>query len=43
MLLMNHPLREKSEQLAQEAPELSLSTSASFMDYYVDCMSFMEF
>lgn len=43
MLLMNHPLREKSEQLAQEATELSLSTSASFMDYYVDCMSFMEF
>lgn len=43
MLLMNKSLREKSEQLAQQATELSLSASPAFMDYYVDCMSFMEF
>ncbi len=43
MLLMNRTLREKSEQTAREAVELSLSTSAGFMDHYVDCMSFMEF
>lgn len=43
MLLMNHSLREKSEQIARDAVELSLSTSAGFMDSYVDCMSFMEF
>lgn len=43
MLLMNRALREKSEQLAKDAVELSLSANAGFMDYYVDCMSFMEF
>ena len=43
MLLMNHSLREASEKLAQEANEISLSASPAFMDYYVDCMSFMEF
>lgn len=43
MLLMNKALREKSEQLAKDAVELSLSANAGFMDYYVDCMSFMEF
>ncbi len=43
MLLMNCGLREKSEQIAREAVELSLSASARFMDCYVDCMSFMEF
>ena len=43
MLLMNRSLREKSEQMAQQATELSLSASPAFMDYYVDCMSFMEF
>lgn len=43
MLLLNRPLREKSEQIAREAVELSLSASSVFMDYYVDCMSFIEF
>ena len=43
MLLMNKSLREKSEQFARQATELSLSASPAFMDYYVDCMSFMEF
>src|SRR5699024_1983246 len=43
MLLMNKSLRERSEQMAQQATELSLSASPAFMDYYVDCMSFMEF
>lgn len=43
MLLMNRSLREASEKLAQEANEISLSASPAFMDYYVDCMSFMEF
>lgn len=43
MLLMNCSLREYSEKLAADATELSLSASAEFMDYYVDCMSFMEF
>lgn len=43
MLLMNKSLREKSEHMAQQATELSLSASPAFMDYYVDCMSFMEF
>lgn len=43
MLLLNRALREKSERIAKEAVELSLSASAVFMDHYVDCMSFMEF
>lgn len=43
MLLMNKSLREKTFQFASEAVELSLSASSTFMDYYVDCMSFMEF
>lgn len=43
MLLMNRALREQTEHFAKDATELSLSASASFMDYYVDCMSFMEF
>ena len=43
MLLMNRSLRGQTEQMAQNAVELSLSTSAEFMDYYVDCMSFMQF
>ena len=43
MLLMSHSLHKKSEQLAKNAVELSLSSSVDFMDTYVDCMSFMEF
>lgn len=43
MLLTNRDIRSASEQLAQQAVELSLSQSAQFMDYYVDCMSFEEF
>ena len=43
MLLLNRALREKTEQMAQDAEELSLSTSPSFMDYYIDCMAFDEF
>lgn len=43
MLLMNQSLRAQSERMAQDATELSLSASPAFMDYYVDCMSFMEF
>lgn len=43
MLLSNRGLRAQTEQLAQRAEELSLSTSAEFMDYYVDCMAFAQF
>ena len=43
ILLLNRALREKTEQMAQNAEELSLSTSPSFMDYYIDCMAFDEF
>lgn len=43
MLLMNHKLREETSHLAQEAEELSLSTCAEFMDYYIDCMAFDTF
>ncbi|MGO5097366.1 ASKHA domain-containing protein [Agathobaculum sp. LCP25S3_E8] len=43
MLLMNHALREKSEQMAQNSTEISLSANPTFMDYYIDCMSFMTF
>lgn len=43
MLLLDPALRARSEQLAAEATELSLSASPEFMDYYVDCMSFMTF
>lgn len=43
MLLMNRDLRTSSEHMAQQACELSLSSSPTFMDAYVDCMSFMEF
>lgn len=43
MLLMNRSLRAKSEQMAQNATEISLSASPDFMDHYVDCMSFMTF
>lgn len=43
MLLMNRALRAQSEAFARQATELSLSESASFMDYYVDCMSFQAF
>ncbi|MDR3767302.1 MAG: ASKHA domain-containing protein [Butyricicoccus sp.] len=43
MLLMNRSLRKQSEQMAQNATEISLSASPAFMDYYVDCMSFMTF
>ncbi len=43
MLLMNRSLRAQSEQMAQNATEISLSASPDFMDYYVDCMSFMTF
>ena len=43
MLLMNRSLREKASRLAQEAEELSLSTCAEFMDYYIDCMAFDTF
>ena len=43
MLLLNQSLRTKSEQLADHATELSLSSSSLFMDHYIDCMSFMEF
>ena len=43
MLLMNRDLRAQSERMAAEATELSLSASQTFMDAYVDCMSFMAF
>ena len=44
MLLMNKiAARHRAEHMAQQATELSLSASPAFMDYYVDCMSFMEF
>lgn len=43
MLLMNRALRTESEEMAKQANEISLSASPAFMDYYVDCMSFMEF
>ena len=43
MILLNREIREQSEQLADAAEEIELSASAAFMDYYVDCMSFMEF
>ena len=43
MLLLNREIRAKSETLADAAEEIELSASAAFMDYYVDCMSFMEF
>lgn len=43
MLLMNRQMRIESEKMAQQATELSLSQSAAFMDYYVDCMSFTAF
>lgn len=43
MLLMNHAMRTQSEQMAQNATEISLSASPAFMDHYVDCMSFMTF
>lgn len=43
MLLTNHSLRAQTEQLAQHAEELSLSTCAQFMDYYIDCMAFDMF
>lgn len=43
MILLNREIREKSERLADAAEEIELSASAAFMDYYVDCMSFMEF
>ena len=43
MLLMNRDLREEASNLAQEAEELSLSTCAEFMDYYIDCMAFDTF
>lgn len=43
MLLLNRELRAESEALARDAVELSLSASPAFMDYYVDCMSFLEF
>ena len=43
MLLMNRSLRAQSERMAAEATELSLSASQTFMDAYVDCMSFMAF
>ena len=41
--LMNRDLRAQSERMAAEATELSLSASQTFMDAYVDCMSFMAF
>lgn len=43
MLLMNRSLRAQSEQLAQNAAELSLSASPNFMEHYIDCMSFEAF
>lgn len=43
MLLMNRELRVQTEQLAQNAEELSLSTCPEFMDYYIDCMAFEQF
>ena len=43
MLLCSRALRAQSEALAKNAVELSLSASPEFMDYYVDCMSFMQF
>lgn len=43
MLLLNRTIRAEAEKLAADAEEIELSASAAFMDYYVDCMSFMEF
>ncbi len=43
MLLLNRDLRAQSEEMGAAAEEIELSASAAFMDYYVDCMSFMEF
>lgn len=43
MILLNREIRAQSEHLADAAEEIELSASAAFMDYYVDCMSFMEF
>lgn len=43
MLLMNRALRAQTEQMAREAEEISLSASPSFMDHYIDCMSFETF
>lgn len=43
MLLTNRSLRTQTEQLAQTAEELSLSTCSEFMDYYIDCMAFDAF
>lgn len=43
MLLMNRALRAQSEQMAQNATEISLSASPEFMDHYIDCMAFMAF
>ena len=43
MLLMNKSLRSYTEEMAKSAEELSLSTCAEFMDYYIDCMAFDEF
>ena len=43
MLLTNRALRAQTEQMAQQAEELSLSTCAAFMDYYIDCMAFDTF
>ena len=40
MLLRSKVFREKVAEMAKNARELSLSASAEFMDYYVDCMSF---
>ena len=42
MLLMNRALRQRAENLARDAEELSLSESAEFMDYYIDGMSLNE-
>ena len=42
MLLLQPDLRDRAFDLSKNATELALSTSETFMDYYVECMMFGE-
>lgn len=42
MLLLQPELRDRAFDLSKNATELALSTSETFMDYYVECMMFGE-
>lgn len=42
MLLLQPELRQQAFDLSKNATELALSTSETFMDYYVECMMFGE-